>query len=142
MNFNLYIPIGIIVFSNVFYHICSKSMPEKLNTFVALPITYLVGAVVSFILYFVLYRDGNYFEELKNINWTTWVLGIAIVGLEAGNVYMYKAGWDISTGQLICSSALSICLILVGIILYKEHLNPSKIAGIIICMIGLYFINK
>ena len=139
---NMYIPIAIIVVSNIFYHVCSKSMPEKLNPFAALTVTYLVGAAVSAVLFFVLNRGSNYFEELKNINWTTWVLGIAIVGLEAGSVYMYKAGWNISTGQLVHSSILAICLILIGIIFYKEHITASKAAGIAICMVGLFFINR
>ena len=117
-------------------------MPENVNPFAALTVTYLVGAAVSAVLFFVLNRGSSYFEELKNINWTTWILGIAIVGLEAGSVYMYKAGWNISTGQLVHSAILAICLIFVGIIFYKEHLTASKAAGIAICMVGLYFINK
>ncbi len=138
----MYLPIAIIVVSNVFYHVCSKSLPEKVNPFAALTVTYLVGAVASGILYFALNRGGNIFEELKNINWTSWVLGIAIVGLEAGSAYMYKVGWNISTGQLVCSTLLAICLIVIGVIFYKEHLSVSKIAGIVICMVGLFFINR
>ena len=138
----MYIPIAIIVASNIFYHICSKSMPENVNPFAALTVTYLVGAAVSAVLFFVLNRGSSYFEELKNINWTTWILGLAIVGLEAGSVYMYKAGWNISTGQIVQSAILAICLIFVGMFFYREHITLSKAAGIVICMVGLYFINR
>ncbi len=117
-------------------------MPEKLNPFASLTVTYLVGAAVSAVLYFILNKGGNIITELKNINWTTWVLGISIVGLEAGYVYMYKSGWNISTGQIVQSAILAICLIFVGMLFYKEHLTVSKAAGIIICMVGLYFINR
>lgn len=138
----MYIPIALIVVSNIFYHVCSKSMPEKLNPFASLTVTYLVGAAVSAALYFILNKGGNFASELKNVSWTTWVLGISIVGLEAGSVYMYKAGWDISSGQLVHSTILAICLIFVGMMFYKEHITLSKAAGIVICMVGLYFINK
>ena len=139
---NMYFPIALIVVSNIFYHVCSKQMPEKVNPFAALTVTYLVGAAVSAILYFALSKGGSFIEELKNINWTSWVLGIAIVGLEAGSVYMYKAGWNISTGQLVHSTILAVCLIVIGVIFYKEHITLSKAAGIVICIVGLFFINK
>lgn len=139
---NMYLPIALIVISNIFYHICSKSLPDNVNPFASLTVTYLVGAIVSLIIYLITTKGGNIITEYKNLNWTSWILGLAIVGLEAGSVYMYKAGWNISTGQLVHSSILAVCLIIVGIILYKEHLSPSKIAGIIICMVGLFFINK
>ena len=139
---NMYIPIIIIVLSNIFYHICSKSTPDSINPFAALTVTYSVGAVASAIIYLIVTKGGNIFAEYKNLNWSTWVLGLAIVGLEAGSIYMYKVGWNISTAQLFHSSILAICLIVIGVIFYKEHLSASKIAGIVICMVGLFFINK
>lgn len=139
---SFYLPIALIVVSNIFYHICSKSMPSNVNPFAALTVTYLVGAAFSAVLFFVINKGGNIFAELKNLNWCSWVLGLAIVGLEAGSIYMYKVGWNISTGQLVHSAILAICLIVIGVIFYKERLDASKIAGIIICMIGLFFLNK
>ena len=139
---NMYLPIAVIVLSNIFYHICSKSTPENINPFAALTVTYAVGAVVSGIIFFVVSKGGNIFAEFKNLNWSSWILGLAIVGLEAGSIYMYKVGWNISVGQLVHSSILAICLIVIGVIFYKEHLPAPKIAGIIICMVGLFFINK
>ncbi len=135
-------PIILIVISNIFYHICSKSTPDNINPFASLTVTYLVGAAFSAVLFFIFSKGGNIIEEYKKINWTTWVLGLAIVGLEAGSIYMYKAGWNISTGQLVHSAILAICLIFIGVIFYKEHFSASKIAGIVLCMVGLFFINK
>lgn len=139
---NMYIPIAVIVLSNIFYHICSKSTPNNINPFAALTVTYAVGAVVSAIIFFIVSKGGNILAEFKNLNWSSWILGLAIVGLEAGSIYMYKVGWNISVGQLVHSSILAICLIVIGVIFYKEHLSVSKIAGIVICMVGLFFINK
>ena len=139
---NMYMPIAIIVLSNIFYHVCSKSTPEAISPFASLTVTYLIGAVFSGILYFCLNRGGNLFAEYKNLNWSTIVLGLAIVGLEAGSIYMYKVGWDISVGQLVHSAILAVCLIVIGVVFYKEHLSLTKIAGIIVCMAGMFLINK
>lgn len=139
---NYYMPIAIIVISNIFYNICAKSTPEALDPFASLTVTYLVGAIVSGILYFVFNHNGNLIAEYRNLNWSPWVLGISIVGLEAGAIWMYRVGWNISVGQLVHSVLLAVCLIIIGIVFYKEQLTASKIAGIIICILGLFFINK
>lgn len=135
-------PIILIVLSNIFYHICSKSTPDNINPFASLTITYLIGAVISAILYFMLNKNGNLIQEYHHLNWSSLLLGIAIVGLEAGTIYMYKVGWNISTGQLVHSSILAVCLILIGYFFYHEAITPTKLLGILICMVGLYFINK
>lgn len=137
-----YIPIAVIVLSNVFYHICSKSTPDDLNPFASLIVTYLVGALASAALYFLTSKGGSLLSEFKHLNWSTWVLGLAIVGLEAGSIYMYKLGWNVSVGQLVHSSILAICLLFIGAAFYHEEINLTKIAGVAICMVGLYFLNK
>lgn len=139
---NYYIPIAIIVISNIFYNICTKQTPGNLDPFASLTVTYLVGAFFSAILYFAFNHGGNLIAEYRNLNWSPWVLGLAIVGLEAGAIWMYRVGWNISTGQLFHSVLLAICLVIIGIVFYKEQLTASKISGIIICLIGLFFINK
>lgn len=135
-------PIAVIVLSNVFYNVCSKSTPDKINPFASLTITYIIGAVVSVIMYFALNTRGNLLQEYRHLNWSAFVLGLAIVGLEAGSIYMYKAGWNISTGQLVYSSILAMILMGVGYLFYHETITGTKLAGILICMVGLYFINK
>lgn len=52
------------------------------------------------------------------------------------------AGWKVNTLALVASTLLAAVLIFVGFFLYKEDLSVSKIAGIVICLVGLYFINK
>ena len=137
-----YWPIALIVLSNIFYHICAKSSPSSVNPFATLTITYLIGAIVSAVLYFALNRGGNLVRELSHLNWAPFVLGIAIVGLEVGNIYAYKVGWQISTEAIVQSSFLAVALLFLGALAYHESLNLSKLMGVLICMIGLYFINK
>lgn len=139
---NMYVPIIIVILSNTFYHICTKSTPENLNPFASLTVTYLIGAVVSVILYFLTVKNPNLLTEYGKLHWSSFVLGIAIVGLEAGFLLMYRAGWNVSTGQVVSSIALAVVLVFVGYLFYKEAITVSKIAGILVCMVGLYLINK
>ena len=104
--------------------------------------TYLVGAAASLILFFATSKGGNLFAQFKQFNWTTFALGLAIVGLEAGSIYMYRAGWDVSAGQVVHSAILAICLLFVGWLGYHEQLSVTKIIGLVVCMGGLYLINR
>ena len=63
------------------------------------------------------------------------------MGLEVGWIYAYKAGWPVSTAQIVQSAVLTVALIFVGLLLYHEALTWNKLVGIAICMVGLFFIN-
>ena len=134
-------PIALIVLSNTLYQICAKSVPEGMDPFASLTVTYLVAAAVSGILYFVLGPHTGLLKEYGKLNWAPVVLGIVIVGLEAGWIYAYKAGWQVSTGFIVQSSFLAAVLLLVGYFLYREALTWNKLVGVAICLIGLVFIN-
>ena len=134
-------PIALVVLSNTVYHVCAKSMPVHVNPFASLTITYLVGTVCSLVMYFATNRQGNFLKELVGINWVPFVLGLTVVGMEAGVIYAYKAGWTISTASIVQSSFLAVILIFVGMLLYREALTWNKIVGILICLVGLVFIN-
>lgn len=135
-------PIGLVVLSNVIYHVCAKSTPETMHPLASLTVTYAMGAVASAVLYFALNKSGSLIREYAHLNWSPFVLGVAIVGLEAGFIYAYKAGWMVSTAQIVQSSFLAIALLIVGLLLYHEQLNASKVIGVLICMVGLYFMNR
>ena len=134
-------PIALVVLSNVVYQICAKSVPEGMNPFASLTITYLVGAVASGILFFILGHGENLIQEYRKMNWAPLVLGIVIVGLEAGWIYAYKAGWQVSTGFIVQSAFLAVALIFVGYLLYHETITWNKLVGVGICLVGLVFIN-
>ena len=135
-------PILLVVLSNTVYQICAKSVPEGIHPLASLTVTYAVGAVVSAILYFALNRDGNLLREYSHLNWAPFALGLVIVGLEVGFIYAYKAGWQVSTASLVQSAFLAVTLIAVGLLLYREAITVNKVIGIVICLIGLFFINK
>ena len=134
-------PMALVVASNVFYQICTKSVPEEVDPFASLIVTYLVAAAASAVLYFALGSGGNLLKECGKLNWTAFVLGIVIIGLEAGWIYAYKAGWQVSTGFIVQSAILAGALLLVGYFLYHESLTWNKLAGVAICLVGLIFIN-
>ena len=139
---NLYIPVLIVVAANTLYQICAKSTPTGVNTFASLSVTYAVGAAASLALYFLTQQNHDLLAEYRQLNWSSVVLGLVIVGLEAGFILMYKAGWSISTAQIVQSAFLAVVLLVVGRVLYQEPITAQKVAGVFICLVGLGLLNK
>lgn len=135
-------PIALVVLSNVVYQICAKSVPAAMNPLASLTVTYFIGAVASGTLYFLLNKNGNLLQEYSHLNWAPMVLGLAIVGLEVGFIYAYKAGWPVSAASIVQSAFLAVALIFVGFLLYREAITWNKVVGILICLVGLGFINR
>ncbi len=134
-------PMALVVVSNIVYQICAKSVPEGISLFAALTVTYLVGAAAILLLCFVLGPAGSLVKELGRLNRAPFVLGVVIVGLEAGWLFAYKAGWQVSTGFIVQSAFLASALLFVGYFLYREALTWNKLVGVAICLTGLVFIN-
>ena len=138
-----YWPIAILVLSNIVYHITAKSIPQEMDAFAAMTVSYIVAAVASAILFFTVGKGGNLPNEIMtNANWASFVLGLTMVGLEVGAIFMYKVGWNVNTGNVVQAILVAIALLFVGYLLYKEAITVNKVLGIVICLVGLYFINK
>ena len=86
-------------------------------------------------------KGKNIFTELGKTNWTTFVLGIVIIGLELGYILAYRNGWQMSTASVTANIALAIALIVVSLVFYKETITVKQIAGIVLCGGGLVLIN-
>ena len=130
-----------VILANTFYNICMKSMPSDVNPFGALMITYLVAAIISGVIFVFMVSPDNACAEIAKINWTSVILALAIVGLEVGYVFVYRAGWAVNTASVVANIGLACVLIVVGYFLYRENMSFNQIMGIIVCMVGLILIN-
>lgn len=143
LMFNYIWPIGLVVLANVIYNICAKSTPKDANAFLSLTVTYAVAGLASFIMFLV---QGGFHTKLSaeaaKLNWSAFALGLAIIGLEIGYIYVYRAGWKVNSASLVANIVLACILLIVGFLLYRETLSAKQIAGIIVCIGGLVLINS
>lgn len=130
-----------VILANTFYNICMKSMPSDVNPFGALMVTYLVATIISAVIFIFAVGPSNVGMEIAKINWTSIVLALAVVGLEVGYVFVYRAGWAVNTASVVANIGLACVLIFVGYLLYRENISFNQILGIIVCMVGLILIN-
>ena len=138
---NLIWPILIVVLSSTIYNVCMKSMPSDVNPFGALMVVYFVAALISAVIFIFMVGPSNVGEEISKINWTSVILALAIVGLEVGYVFVYRAGWPFSTASVVASIRIACVLLFVGYFLYRENVSINQIIGVIVCMFGLVLIN-
>ncbi len=134
-------PVALIVLSNTMYQVCAKSVPDKMDPMASLTVTYLIGAVLSGSLYFML-GGRSLMQEYHRLNWAPLALGVAIVGLEVGSIFAYRAGWQVSTKYVMQSAFISVALLMIGYLVYHEALSWGKVLGMAICLAGLFLMNR
>lgn len=142
MQFNYFIPIIIVILSNVLYHITAKSIPQGVNSFLSLAVTYLCGLIIAIFMYCITSKSNNILGDIHELNWASYILGVAVLGVEIGYMYMYRVGWNVSQASLIANILLAVLLIIIGILFYKEQIGMYQIAGMGCCIVGLILVSK
>lgn len=133
-------PLFVIVLSNVLYNITSKSIPGNASPWAVLVITYLVSSFLSLIAYFIFEEEKNFICSLQKMNWTGVSLGLSMVGLEIGYIFIYRNGWKLSIASLLANILLAVILLAIGVLIYKEHINVKQLIGILLCITGSIFL--
>lgn len=139
---NMIWPLAIVVTGNVFYNIFAKSMPSNANPFLALILTYLTSAPLCILAFYLYPGRESLAVEVSRLNWVAVALGFCLVALEVGNIFLYRAGWKISSASLTANILLACILVFIGVLFYKEGLSPKQLAGIVLCLSGLVLISK
>ncbi len=140
--FNYIWPIGIIVLSNIVYNITTKQTPHSANAFLSLSVTYGVAMVATFLIFFFTRKGEAVSVAFGKLNWTSYVLGIAIIGLELGYIFAFRNGWQVNMTSIVANIILAISLVVVGFLLYHEKLTITQVIGVVLCLGGLVLVCK
>ena len=134
--------LGVAVASAAAYHVVLKLTPAGANPYLSLAVTYLVVTAAFSVAYFALPGSGTVRQSFAQLNWTAWVLGLVIVFLDFAFLMMYRSGFDISLGQIVSQSGTALLLLLVGTAFFSEKLSLANVAGIVLCVAGLWLISR
>jgi uncharacterized membrane protein len=133
--------IALTIISNVFYHIFQKSVPNDVNPFLSLIATYATAIITCLIILPFYPSQISLVDSFKKLNWISFALGFAIIGLELGFLLAYRAGWNISLCALVSNVAVTILLVPIGILLFKESLSFLNVIGMVFCVGGIILLN-
>ncbi len=134
--------LAIAVVATVAYHVVLKVTPPAASPFLSLAVSYAAGALIFLLLYLVVPVGTSLRVGLQALNWTALALAAAVVLLDLGFLLLYRAGFDISLGQLITQSAGALILLGVGVAFFHERLTAVNVSGIALCILGLWLINS
>jgi multidrug transporter EmrE-like cation transporter len=139
--FLFYFSITLAIVSSALYHFVAKSTPSNVNFTVSLLVTYAVAfVVVLFTFAFFPIKNGLSFE-LKQLNWASIGLAIAVVGIEFGFLLTYRAGWHLGIAAVLVNVIGSLIMIPVAIFVFKDKISLINIMGILVCLVGLVMLN-
>ena len=139
--FLFYFSITLAICSSALYHFSAKSTPANVNFSVSLIVTYLVALGIVLLTIFFFPAKNGLAVELKQLNWASFLLAIAIVGIEFGFLLVYRSGWNLGIAAVLVNVAASLILLPVAIFLFKDKISWVNVLGIIVCFIGLIMLN-
>lgn len=139
--FLFYFSITLAICSSALYHFVAKSTPSNVNFSVSLLVTYAVALGVTLIAALLFPADKGFVAELKNLNWASFLLAIAVVGIEFGFLLTYRAGWNLGIAAVLVNVIASLILLPVAILFFKDKISWVNIVGIFVCLAGLVMLN-
>lgn len=139
--FLFYFSITLAIASSALYHFVAKSTPADVNFTVSLLVTYAVSFVVTLFTFFFFPAKDGIAAELRQLNWASVGLAVAIVGIEFGFLLTYKAGWNLGIAAVLVNVVASLILLPVAIFLFKDKISWVNITGIFVCFVGLLMLN-
>ncbi len=139
--FLFYFSISLAICSSALYHFTAKSTPSNVNFTVSLLVTYAVAFVVTLFGFFFFPAANGIAVELKQLNWASIGLAIAIVGIEFGFLLTYRAGWNLGIAAVLVNVVASLILLPVAVFLFKDRISWVNIVGIFVCLVGLVMLN-
>ena len=139
--FLFYFSITLAICSSALYHFSAKSTPANVNFSISLVVTYLVALGIVLLTTFFFPTKNGLVTELKQLNWASVLLAIAIVGIEFGFLLIYRSGWNLGIAAVLVNVIASLILLPVAIFLFKDKISWVNVLGIIVCFIGLIMLN-
>lgn len=136
--FSTWWPLLLVVASAVGYQVGLKEVSDVGDPMASLMVTYLAASVVSFVIYFFQsLGKESFFRGVLSVNASAMGLGLAIVGIEVGTLFMYRAGWAVNVAFVVANSLIVAALMLTGFLLYKEKLTLRQAIGVGISLAGI-----
>ena len=128
----------LVVLSSVGYQVGLKEVAGVGDPMISLMVTYLAASAVSFVIYFFQsLGKESFLRGVLSVNVSAIGLGLAIVGIEVGTLFMYRAGWAVNVAFVVANSLIVAALMLTGFLLYKEKLTLRQLIGVGISLAGI-----
>lgn len=123
------------VLGTIVYHLGQRQVAPDASPALVLAVAYLVGAAICGALLLTIFplREGARIQ----LSWPMLAIGVAVVLIEVGFLWMYRSGWTLATGALTVNVLATLALAVVGVVALGERLHWTTLVGGAICLVGL-----
>jgi drug/metabolite transporter (DMT)-like permease len=142
MNVALPLALGIAISGQVLYHVTQKSVDAGTHPVVSLIAFYLVAALLSLPLLRLFPLQTPLADEVARLNWAVYGVAASIVLVELGFLLAYRAGGSLSNSFVLTASVVTALLFIVGHLAFNERVSVEKIAGVALCVAGIWLISR
>ena len=136
-----YISAIVAILGAVGYQYFVKRVPESINPVVSVLGIYVSVLVMGIVLLFFIPPEGGLLKHIKQLNWIQLAIAVSVLFLELGFLLMYRAGWNLNTGNLVTGVFVNIILVVIGLVLLGEKMSLINSIGVVLSIIGVALIS-
>ena len=137
-----FIAICLAVGGGVLYHISAKSIPRDAAPTLVLVVAYATALAISGLAHVSSPAQPSHVPSSRLLHPGILGLGLGAAMIELGYVLTYRAAWPVSLTSAIVNGMVAALLIPVGLIAFGEHMSMTKIAGIVLCLAGVWLLRQ
>jgi multidrug transporter EmrE-like cation transporter len=142
MKFGLAAALAIAVAGQVLYQQMQKMVSHAAHPVLSLLAFYGLAAVMSLPLFWLYPLQGGLTQELRQLNSDTAGVAGSIVLIELGFLLAYRAGGSLQASYVTSAAFTTSFLVLIGTVAYAERLSASKVAGLLLCLVGIWLLSR
>jgi drug/metabolite transporter (DMT)-like permease len=124
----------------VIYHVSAKSVPRDAAPSLVLLVAYMTALAISGLAHVSLHMEQGHIRPSRLLHPGILGLGIGAAMIELGYLLAYRAAWPVSVTSVVVNSMVAAVLIPVGLMAFGEHVSVTRIAGMMLCLTGLWLL--
>lgn len=132
---------AIAITGQVLYHFMQKSVSPGAHPVLALIAFYLVAAVLSLPLFALFPLTTPLPQAVGELGGAVWGVALSIVLIEIGFLLAYRAGGSLSSAFVLSAAVVAASLLLLGLLLFKEAVSLQHLAGLGLCLAGIWLLS-
>jgi multidrug transporter EmrE-like cation transporter len=140
-RFTLVGPPLLVIGGSLLYHIAAKSVPKTIAPLAALIGVYFTALVASVVAFTIASRASA--SPMSAIGHpTVAAVGLGVLMIELGFLLTYRAAWPVSVASVMMNGIVAVLLLPVGAALFGEAITAVRVAGVMLCLLGLALLQR
>ncbi len=134
-------PLALVVCGSLLYHVAAKSVPKAFDP-VASVIGVYAAALLGSIAVYAAARPGSMPGVTRMWHPAIAAVGLGALMIELGFLMTYRAAWQVSVASVITNGLVAILLMPIGAAMFCEPITAIKVAGVVLCLLGVTLLQR